>query len=85
MTIIIICTLHKVNSFITMNTQITNSDFSNNGKLGETNESFPRKSFVSFAEKTESIDLSTQVEGCKIRALTGPGIPDDDMNLDMVI
>ena len=85
MTIIIICTLHKVNSFITMNTQITNSDFSNNGKYGETNESFPRKSFVSFAEKTESIDLSTQVEGCKIRALTGPGYPDDDMNLDMVI
>ena len=68
MTIIIICTLHKVNSFITMNTQITNSDFSNNGKYGETNESFPRKSFVSFAEKTESIDLSTQVDGCQIRA-----------------
>ena len=46
-----------------MNTKIKNSEFSNNGKFGETNESFPRKSFVSFAEKTESIDLSTQVNG----------------------
>ena len=62
-TVIIICTLHNVISFITMNTQITNSEFSNNGKFGETNESFPRKSLVSFAEKTESIDLSTQLNG----------------------
>ena len=60
MDVMIICTLHNVNSFITMNMQITNSDFSKNGKFGETNEYFPRKSLVSFAEKTESIDLSTQ-------------------------
>ena len=85
MTIILICTLHKVNSFITMKTQITNSDFSNNGKFGEKNESFPRKSFVSFAEKTESIELSTQVEGCQIRAFTSPCYPDEDMNPDTVI
>ena len=62
MDVILICTLHDVNSFITMNMQITNSDFSKNGKFGETNEYLPRKSLVSFAEKTESIDLSTQ--GC---------------------
>ena len=64
MDVIIICTLHNVNSFITMNMQISNSDFSKNGKFGETNEYLPRKSLVSFAEKTESIDLSTQ--GCSL-------------------
>ena len=47
----------------TMNTQITNSDFSKSGKFGEGNEYFPRKSLVSFAEKTESIDISIQVFG----------------------